>query len=310
MGESVFLQDLNLTQGFLFICVLFVTAFWGSGAIQLYFYYENTAKSDRWWIKLGVALIWLLDTAHEVIVAHLVYTIFVKNFSNISYLNHYGTEAAAVILLNAFIDLIVQIMYVMRIWHISQKNKWMSGIAAVLTLVQFSTTTVYFARTAAFTTFTDLQSESILKIELMVNIVLLITDTYISGVLVYLLLRNREELGKMNSLIKSLVFYFIGTGLVIDLVSLTALLTGLLMPKTFVIVGLLMIYPKLYTNSVLVLLNSRDRRRKNLDNEFSALPETNLTFGNSQLDSPSSMETRSMKSGANDLISRSIDRGA
>ena len=124
-------------------------------------------------------------------------------------------------------------------------------------------------------------------------------------------------MGKMNSLIKSLVFYFIGTGLVIDLVSLTALLTGLLMPKTFVIVGLLMIYPKrrstiavsyiilltiskcirtpswfctliilfmsLHHNSWNPRLNSRDRRRKNLDNEFSALPETNLTFGNSQL---------------------------
>ena len=167
MGESVFLQDLNLTVSVILCCkcsppkflilsdlarfslhmrvvcmpydiltlsmltcssTRFVTAwvhltlitdgqavdaflprFWGSGAIQLYFYYEvrqialtllwfyadilkkNTAKSDRWWIKLGVSLIWLLDTAHEVIVAHLVYTIFVKNFSNISYLNHYGT---------------------------------------------------------------------------------------------------------------------------------------------------------------------------------------------------------------------------
>lgn len=302
-------ENINLTQGFLFICVLFVTAFWGSGAIQLYFYYENYAKSDRWWIKLSVALIWLLDTAHEVIVAHLVYTIFVLNFTDTTYLNHYGREEAVVILLNALIDVIVQFLYVMRIWHLSARNRWLTGIAALFTCTQFALTVVYFARTASFTTFTQLHSNSILKIELIVNIVVLVADTYISGILVYLLLRNREEMGKMNGLIKSLVFYFIGTGLVIDLVSLAALLTGLLMPKAFVIVGLLMIYPKLYTNSVLVLFNSRDRRRKDLENEFSAIPETSLTFKNSQLDSPrspNSVEMRSAKYGTSSLHSRPI----
>ncbi|EJC98334.1 uncharacterized protein FOMMEDRAFT_161678 [Fomitiporia mediterranea MF3/22] len=239
MSTLDFTPELGSTLGSLFIGGILTTALWGASVVQLYFYFDRHSGSDGWWIQTSVILIWALDTVHQAIFVHLLYTSLITNFTNLLLIAHFDEEGASLIIVTAFINLFVQLIFMMRIWHLSKRNYLLTGISAIFIIAHFASTAVYFAVSYHFSSLT--QFSTVFNVERVMNSIGFLTDTTIAGILAYLL-----------------------TGFLMDLCSLTALITSALLPDTFVFLTVLIIYPKLYTNSVFALLNTRHRRRRNI----------------------------------------------
>ncbi|KAH9942134.1 uncharacterized protein BXZ73DRAFT_97559 [Epithele typhae] len=85
----------------------------------------------------------------------------------------------------------------------------------------------------------------------------MIGDTLMTTVLVVVLKRNRGGIKQTDSMLNKLILYAINTGLLTTIFNLFALITAIAVPDTFIWIGIEIITMRLYTNSVLAVLNSR-----------------------------------------------------
>ena len=54
---------------------------WGVGCVQLYWYY-NTYNKDDWMLKSLVLTVWSLDTVHQGMITHTLYTYLITEYAN------------------------------------------------------------------------------------------------------------------------------------------------------------------------------------------------------------------------------------
>lgn len=127
-------------------------------------------------------------------------------------------------------------------YTVSKRNYVLTGISSCFVLAHFAVTTYYFAISIHFTSLT--QYTTVFGAERVLNSIGLLTDSTIAGILAYLLYSSRTGFAKTNSTIGFLAVYFVSTGFMMDLCSLAALVTSTLLPKTFVFLTILLIYPK------------------------------------------------------------------
>ncbi|KAJ8692111.1 hypothetical protein PTI98_009451 [Pleurotus ostreatus] len=95
----------------------------------------------------------------------------------------------------------------------------------------------------------------------------MICDIMISVTLVYSLHKNRSGIKTSDAMIDKLIVYFIGISTLSSVFALINLVTWVAMPKNVIFVIFHSVISKLYVNSLLVTLNSRQQFRHNLANE-------------------------------------------
>ena len=103
-------------MGALFVGVVLSTGLWGAGCVQLYYYAERFPRDD-WYLKLLVAAVWALDTAHQALITHASYTYLVTHYADPAYLLHITKSLWAMVLLSGLICCLVQCFLVWRIWR-------------------------------------------------------------------------------------------------------------------------------------------------------------------------------------------------
>ncbi|THH08791.1 hypothetical protein EW145_g2463 [Phellinidium pouzarii] len=256
------LPALDSTFGCLFLAGIFSTALWGAGSVQLYFYYDKYTKTDKWWLKIYIFMVYALDTLHQIFLLSSLYTYFVTNFANPAHLllNERPLNSTAVV--TALVDGFVQALFVMRVWHLSKKNYILTGILSLFVLGQTVSTMIYFGKAYNLNLIAELVS--VLPEERAMDIIVTITDLSIASSMAYLLHSRRSGMRQTDTLINRLIFYTIATGLVSALAAVLALITAYVLPKTFIYLVFDLIAPKLYINSILALLNSRAKLRDGL----------------------------------------------
>jgi hypothetical protein len=112
----------------------------------------------------------------------------------------------------------------------------------MLVLAHFGITILFFSRSLSFTHITQFTTQY--ATELAVNGIGFITDAFIAGTLAVILYRARSPFPKTNSVIAVLILYFVSTGIVMDICSLSALLVTVLYRGSIVPMMVLLIYPK------------------------------------------------------------------
>ncbi|KAH9923969.1 uncharacterized protein BXZ73DRAFT_103701 [Epithele typhae] len=85
----------------------------------------------------------------------------------------------------------------------------------------------------------------------------MIGDTLMTTVLVVTLKRNRSGIKQTNNILNKLILYTMTTGLLTTIFNLFALIMALAVPDTFIWIGVEIVTIRLYTNSVLAVLNTR-----------------------------------------------------
>ncbi|KAI5115183.1 hypothetical protein M0805_006471 [Coniferiporia weirii] len=255
MSSAEALPSLNNTFGCLFLAGIL----WGSGSVQLYFYYDKYTKIDKWGLKTYIFILYALDTLHQALFLKALYLYFVTDFANIADLDRLERPLIDVTLLAALVDGLSQCLYVMRIWHLSNRNFILTGVLAAFVLGQFAATTVYFAQVYHLPEISELTT--VIRTERAMNSIVAITDIAIATVIVFLLRSLRSGVKQTDSLISRLVLYTVSSGLITSIVALEALITAVVLPKTFIYLISDLVIPKLYFNSIMAMLNSRQKLR-------------------------------------------------
>ncbi|KAL5536445.1 hypothetical protein ACEPAF_267 [Sanghuangporus sanghuang] len=257
-------HDLHLdgTFGCAFIAGITTSALWGAWTVQLYYYCNHFWKTDKWWLRFHVLTVWALDTTHQILEVEPFYVYLIKEFGNISYLSRLDSHLIDTFALTGFVNLAVQMLFVTRIWRLSHGNYYLNGAVIALVIAQFVAQEFYFAQAVHFQFVGQLYS--IVLDERIEKSITAAADITITCVLAFLLHFSRSGLKTTDTLINRLIIYSVNTGAITSMLAIAALVSGLVLPDSFLYILLCLLIPKVYTNSILALLNSRQGLRDEL----------------------------------------------
>ncbi|KAI5114995.1 hypothetical protein M0805_007761 [Coniferiporia weirii] len=258
------LPALDGTFGCLFLAGIVTAALWGAGSVQLYFYHDNYSKSDKLWLQLYLYVMYVLDTVHQVNMCISLYKYFVKDFANFVLIGKIDRPINDSIIISAIVCALAQSLYLMRIWHLSRRNYILTTTLGLLILTQFVATVIYFAQVYHLTENAELMDPAEIITVRVLNVFATATDVSIATAMAFLLHSQRSGIRQTDTLISRLIIYSISTGLVTGVAGIAALVTAFAFPKTFIYLFFDIPLPKLYINSVLALLNFRQKHRDNL----------------------------------------------
>ncbi|KAF8970832.1 hypothetical protein BDZ97DRAFT_1788921 [Flammula alnicola] len=249
--------------GFMLGSILF-----GVALLQTYQYFLHYVQDSRW-RKTLIAVICGLDSTHLVFSAIMMYSSFSSpsGFSNDNYLwtlKGFATSKALLIVL-------VQGYYLLVIWRFA-RNITLDRV--VSKVIQFLSVLVFLYATGvaiAFLTYLE-QVKSFYSFSVSFQNMIFIgfgstvlIDCTIAATMSFLLFKTSSGNSKKSrSVIRFLVMFFIGTGLLTAIAAIATIAVYVSRPSTVLYLGIEFSVPRLYANSILVMFNSKERLRKKM----------------------------------------------
>jgi len=232
---------------------------YGMATVQAYRYTEGKFK-DPFWIPTMVAFVWILETLHTVFLWMLLYLLTVTHYGQPSTLEEIPWTFAVTFPLSAWLGSITQIFFAYRVKVLSGRMiipiiAWSGsvlrcalGTTAGGLLITSKTIPVFFARYQWLAT-----------TPFVLNVVVDILNT---SSLCYYLLRRRSSSKTTQRKVEKLVMYTIETGLITSLCAVAIAICSLILHDNIVYMGLFLVYPKLFSNSLFTSLNARQSLRQ------------------------------------------------
>ncbi|KAF4571674.1 hypothetical protein EYR36_009017 [Pleurotus pulmonarius] len=229
----------------------------GALAVQTYVYYL-AFPNDRRWPKAIVLGVFVIEVLQTVLATRDAFRNFATGWGNIEDLEEVGWLWFSVPVLGAIISCTSQIFFAWRIWILSSKNLWLPGIIAFLSILQGVAGTwsgIYshfignFANVPVHTRNT--------------TIVWLggtaLCDVLIAGSMLYYLNISRTGFRQTNVLLSKIIRVIVETGLICATFAVLDLALFLAFQSNNFHLAPSIALSKLYSNSLLVVLNARVR---------------------------------------------------
>ncbi|KAI1798241.1 hypothetical protein LXA43DRAFT_18532 [Ganoderma leucocontextum] len=127
---------LDQTLGAAFIGNILAACLYGLTTLQTYIYFARD-NMDSCTLNTLIAILWVLDTLHLVLISHTVYVITVSNFGNILASLKPTWSLLAHVIVTGISDGIVRGIFCHRIWILSDRNRWLCAAITFPSLVAF-----------------------------------------------------------------------------------------------------------------------------------------------------------------------------
>ncbi|GLB36682.1 hypothetical protein LshimejAT787_0309690 [Lyophyllum shimeji] len=285
MAEAPVFPKLDNTMGAIFVGVLMGAALWGISCMQTYEYFSEFRR-DSWMSKVMVATLFVLDTLHQILMTHVIYTYLITEHFNVAYLNQVVWSLVGQVIVSALIGLMVQTFFVYRIWILSHHNLPAVVFVMLLVLSEFAVSLTYFVKGLKVTTFALLPS--LFRLSQSVNALAATGDIAIAATLIFILWRSKTGFSKSDSIVNQLILYSLNTGFLTSVCALLSLITITVYPNSFIFITFYTPLSRLYTNSLLATLNARKKLRVRAGTEHNSLGSSgNIT--RNKTDPPFSM---------------------
>ncbi|EDR01859.1 uncharacterized protein LACBIDRAFT_310382 [Laccaria bicolor S238N-H82] len=236
--------------------------------VQAWYYF--THQNDRWHLKLLVSAVMMFDTAHQALIMNTVYAYVISNWGNMSILGELVPTLLIEVLFNGLTAFLVQSFLATRIWHLSNRNIWITGLISFLVLGEFGCILAYTAISLQYKTFVQLTELKTLSIT--VNVLAAAGDVLIAGTLCTILHFSRTGFHRTDTIINKLIIFSVNTGLITSLCAIASLVSILAAGQTFIYIAFFFCMGRLYTNSLLATLNARKGIRQASDAMHSTNP--------------------------------------
>ncbi|KAJ7242302.1 hypothetical protein C8J57DRAFT_1526336 [Mycena rebaudengoi] len=201
---------MDKTYGAMFIGVLFATFFQGVLTLQAYIYYKSF-PDDLCRIKVLVAAVWLLDVTHLVLICQSCYHYLVTNWGNEPALLIATHELDLHLIFVGIATLVCQGFFLHQIWVFSKRNWILTGVLTATCLAAFSVEVLLSAQI--------LQVPSVAYFSAHIGEVLAlfslggVVDVAIALVLVFYLQQGRTHFDRTNFVVAQVIHYTVATGL-------------------------------------------------------------------------------------------------
>ncbi|KAI6101527.1 hypothetical protein EV401DRAFT_2201664 [Pisolithus croceorrhizus] len=232
--------------------------------------------------KFIVAAVWVLDTLHVSFMCHMLYYYLITNYGVPMSLEYVVWSFPASILVNSFVITIVQLFFAHKIYYLChRKLRWLvTAPIILLVLVQsgfsMATAVVTFindALTYAFHTrfYTATPAAAAILLAEVLNTVSLCVLLYESG--------SRSAVPRTKRLLNTLIIYAVNRCLLTLLVVIAEVAVDVDKIVAWTM-ALTFLTPKLYANSLLASLNTRQHLRSQGSSLQSDLGVNSIRFAN------------------------------
>ncbi|KAF8069226.1 hypothetical protein FPV67DRAFT_1111484 [Lyophyllum atratum] len=256
------LINYGTTEGPFLIGVMVSCALFGITCAQTAYYYR-TYPGDHVYRKILVATLFVLETAHLFLVseaAHFFYVI-AKQPENLLGMFLIRKSFAVSFGLTVIITSLVQAFYGWRVYSISNLHKWRKfavGLIALTSFVQFGFGVACDTLLFVNPNLTSVHEPTIQALYSTQLAGAMACDLFISLSLVHFLNRSRSGFNSTENIIDRLIIYSVNVGLVTAAMSICTFVTFHTLLTSTMFTLFTEIISKIYVNSLLVTLNSRN----------------------------------------------------
>ncbi|GLB39105.1 hypothetical protein LshimejAT787_0602670 [Lyophyllum shimeji] len=240
----------EVALGMTLLGLIFSSMLYGITLTQTYKYFQRF-QNDPLFVKLMVVAVCLLDTVSVFLVAHACWYYLVTT----------GPIGRAVWSLNAELALsmlisgIAETFLAYRVWMLSNRRTFLTCLLLFLALLHLASgevSAIQFLTLKRFAKFGSVKIPSILRLGSAA-----LCDTGIAISLCYFLHQKRTGFERTDKIIDYLILFAINSGLLTSIASVACLVTYLVVPRTWVYLALCFLISRLYANTFLCSLNSR-----------------------------------------------------
>ncbi|KAI1795257.1 hypothetical protein LXA43DRAFT_35996 [Ganoderma leucocontextum] len=252
---------------------------YGISLHQLYRYLRQFPSDDRF-VQVIVFIVMLSETVHCVATMHVSYFMSVSSVAQeLAFLSHGLWSLNAIPVASAPIIFVSQMFFARRVWLIGPRYRLVIGIATIVLLIEFG-----FAIAISYKTFTTVLVNDSGGVRWLIATGLSIafaTDVLLTPTLTVALWRSRTGYQRNGSIVELFSTYIVNTGLLHGIANAAASITVSLSEVHVLILTIAyfrqcfttspyslvygipqMIASRLYANSLLSALNSRDPQKE------------------------------------------------
>ncbi|KAN0127626.1 hypothetical protein V8E53_014604 [Lactarius tabidus] len=243
--------DIQNTYGCTFIGLVISILLFGITVCQTWIYFWQYSQRDPKPLRFFVLVLLLLDTFHTILCIYSVYWYLILNFGNVENLEYNVWTMNAQVTINSFVDYLVQLFYARRLYIVSCFPFPGSSQHHM---------PVFTARSSALRVFS--RYNSLIGITCIGLGSSVVADILIAFSMCWYLYHKRTGFARTDSMIMTLMSYSINSGLLTCIVTAGVLIT--FSTSTNSMIWEIFFWPmgKIYANSLLAMLNSRDHLRE------------------------------------------------
>ncbi|KAH9836695.1 uncharacterized protein C8Q71DRAFT_54549 [Rhodofomes roseus] len=246
------------TLGAILLGLVFSSTFFGVTLLQTYQYYDRY-WSDTLWLKLFVALIFVLDVVQIITVIHSNWWYLIQNYAMPQSLSMVPWSLGLEVGITTSIGLLVQGFFAMRVYILSRGNHIVTGSILTLTLAQFILGVYYAGRgqqTKLVATIAQITWASTASLACSIA-----GDAIITGAMCYYLHLSRSGIRRTDKLIDIMIVYCVNTGLLTTICAVCTIILSEVVSNTYWDTMFYFLISKCYVNSTLATLNAREKLR-------------------------------------------------
>ncbi|EJD03388.1 uncharacterized protein FOMMEDRAFT_156792 [Fomitiporia mediterranea MF3/22] len=266
----------GLSMGAVLITSWFAIALSGVMLLQAYIYYRGRPQNDHRIFGAMVLVLLILDMAHVVCIMITLYHYLIRNFGNNNALAYLVPSLALTVGLTVRSNFVFaerlrftrlkpgynhilcsKFLYMARL---EARNNVIAPIIFVLQVARLISGWVTTVKAIEFGTFIA-WTHQVRWIFTAGVAIAVVCDILITGSLCYWLHGSRTGLHGMDEIIDKIILYSVENGALTCFSSIASLICAIIMPGNLVFIGIHFVISKLYINSVLASLNTRNSFR-------------------------------------------------
>ncbi|TFK56308.1 hypothetical protein OE88DRAFT_226 [Heliocybe sulcata] len=228
--------------------------------MQAYLYFR-TFKMDYWRIRAPVLVVWLFDVIHSGLICGGSWRYLIQNFGNDDIVDFIPLPIGLTVLVTATITFIVQTFFTNRVLVLSKKNWYICGpmfLMALCRLVAAIASTGLMIHLRSFDAFV-FGYAWVFTLGLCCAATL---DILITVSLCWYLTQSRTGISSMDQIVDAIMVYTINNGILTCVCTVISLICWVVMPHNLIFLGIHFALSKLYANSFLATINTRETLRE------------------------------------------------
>uniref|UniRef100_A0A0W0G6F0 DUF6534 domain-containing protein n=1 Tax=Moniliophthora roreri TaxID=221103 RepID=A0A0W0G6F0_MONRR len=285
MDTSSITVDPGSTFGSFLVTIILSSCLYGVTCLQTWYFFRH--YNDRLLLRGVVLAILILETLHEIMAIHAVYYYLIINYANPLASLDIVWSVIGLIAVTDALNTIVHLFYTAQIYKISNKKGW--WICVILCLLKMVQLVVEWVASSIYIMVGGVQmhsymlyfeNETLMTMAVITHTIAAAEDVICASAISYYLHKGRSGIKSTDTLINKLIVHAINNGAltryfvflfyqpisfiedansvvgICPLILMVSRQNNLLYTGTFTIVG------KLYSNSILSTLNSRQYHKQ------------------------------------------------
>ncbi|KAG9219662.1 hypothetical protein CCMSSC00406_0006016 [Pleurotus cornucopiae] len=247
------------TLGALLVSTFVSCMLFGVTTLQLYVYTLQWRSDSKWTRGLAIG-IWLMDGIASAFQCHTMYFYLISQFGATEGPTIGVWSLCVMSMMETLIAAPVEFFYAARIWKLGHEVRFGRHIAALIVTFIVAHASLCFLFSAKLIQNPEMytwQGKFYDQVVISGLVLSTIADLFISVTMIYIMRSFNTTISTSKALVNSIIRRSIESGTITSLGVIAVMVTFVTMPTNMISFALLFLLPKLYSNSMLAMLNRR-----------------------------------------------------